>query len=278
MYTLKSFENGFEYIEVVNDAAHAKIALQGAHIFEYAKKGGTNLLWLSELSAYEKGVAIRGGIPLCWPRFGSLDSSLQQHGFARTELFELVEIKELDKLSTQITLRLSDTPETRKLWNHKFSLELKIIVSDTLTVSITTKNLDEKEFMITQALHTYFKISNIENVTIKGLEDKYYFDALLDERLKESQSITIAKEIDRIYEDTDDKIFLIDLNKKIRLQTIGSASTVVWNPWIDKCSRMSYMSKNGYKDFICIESANAFDDFVMIKSKKNHTLSLTISF
>jgi glucose-6-phosphate 1-epimerase len=274
----KKLKNGFEYIEVVNAAASAKIALQGAHIFEYAKKGEESLLWLSPKSAFEEGVAIRGGIPLCWPRFGSLDESMMQHGFARTSLFTFVSKRELNASTTEVHLQLHDSETSRVLWNHRFVLDVKIVISERLTISLETKNLDEKSFMITQALHTYFRVSQIENITIKGLENRYYFDTLLDEKHKEPQSITIDKEIDRVYIDTDDTIVLHDKTRKIELQTVGSASTIVWNPWREKCSKMSYMTKDAYKEFVCIESANAFDDFVLIKSKKTHTLHLTISF
>jgi len=94
MYVVKQFDNGFKYLEVQNEAASAKIALQGAHIFHYQVKGEKPLLWLSEKSAFEEGIAIRGGIPLCWPRFGNLEKTLPQHGFARTSMFELIEVKE----------------------------------------------------------------------------------------------------------------------------------------------------------------------------------------
>jgi len=278
MFRLKKYENGFEYLVISNTQADAKIALQGAHIYEYTKKGRSSLMWLSEKSLFENGIAIRGGIPLCWPRFGSLDKTIEQHGFARVSLFKLLKVTELDKATTEVVLELQDTKESAKLWNHQFILEVKIVVGETLKISMKTKNLDEKEFMITQALHTYLSVSNIENILIKGLEDKFYYDTLLDEREKESKSIKIDAEIDRVYVDTDDEVILEDKHRSIKLTTEGSASTIVWNPWIEKSAKMSYMSKNAYKEFVCIESANAFDDFVMIKSKKTHTLSLTISF
>ncbi len=278
MYTLKKYENGFEYIEIQNSVANAKIALQGAHIFEYAKKDEKNLLWLSDKSAYERGVAIRGGIPLCWPRFGSLDKTLQQHGFARVSIFKLLAVRELDKFQTEVLLQLQDTEESREVWNHKFTLEVKIVVTDTLNITIKTTNLDEKDLMITQALHTYFRITNIQNIVIKGLENKFYYDTVLNQKLKENSHLHINSEVDRVYIDTDDEILLIDKKKTIKLKTIGSESTIVWNPWIEKCSKMSYISKDAYKKFVCIESANAFDDYITIKSKKSHTLSLDISF
>lgn len=278
MIRYKKFANGFEYIEVTNAAASAKVALQGAHIFEYAKKHQENLLWLSSKSLFEEGVAIRGGIPICWPRFGSTDESMMQHGFARTSLFSLVSAKELNATTTELHLRLSDSKESRALWNHMFVLDIKISIGETLQISLETKNLDEKAFMITEALHSYFRVSHIENIWIEGLEKSYYLDTLIDEKHKESQSIRVNAEIDRVYMDTDDRVALFDKERKIELKTLGSASTVIWNPWREKCAQMSYMNKDAYLEFICIESANAFDDFVMVQSKKTHTLQLSISF
>ena len=277
MYQLKCLENGFKYIEVHNEVCSAKIALQGAHIFEYTKNNSANLLWLSEASAFEDGIAIRGGIPICWPRFGSLDTTMPQHGFARTQEFKLVSLKETNN-TVELKLVLSDTKKSREVWNHKFELEVTIILSESLNISLKTTNLDKEEFMITQALHTYFSVSSIKNIHIKGLEDEEYYDALLNSTNKESKSIVINREIDRVYQHKNREIILYDGKKIILLKTQGSESTIVWNPWIKKCSTMSNMQKNDYKSFVCIESANAFDDFKLIKSSQNHTLSLTVSF
>ena len=52
MIELKKFSNGFEYIEIENEKTTAKIALQGAHIFEYKRKGKDELFWLSEISNF----------------------------------------------------------------------------------------------------------------------------------------------------------------------------------------------------------------------------------
>jgi glucose-6-phosphate 1-epimerase len=180
VHEIKSFANGFEYVEVSNSVAHAKIAFQGAHIFEYSS-GGKDLLWLSESSKFELGTSIRGGIPICWPRFGNLDTSLPQHGFARVFLFDLINVDESSPNKTTLHFRLRDSEKSRAIWDYKFELEVIFINSDTLQVELKTTNTDDKAFMITQALHTYFKISNIANVHIKGLQNKPYLDTLTNE-------------------------------------------------------------------------------------------------
>ncbi len=279
MLELKKMPNGFEYIEVRNDAASAKIALQGAHIFSYKPHDKEELLWLSEVSSFEPLKAIRGGIPLCWPWFGmNEDKTLPQHGFSRTSMFELLESKEVDSRTTTLRLQLTQTPQSLKLWKYDFVLELKLTISDTLTLELTTTNTDTKTFSITQALHTYLSISDIEDIVIEGLEQKPYYDALTQEQYIQKGSVVFNAELDRVYQKVDASLTLIDSSRIINVKNEGSSSVVVWNPWIEKCARMSAMKNNAYKDFVCIESANAMDDYRVLQPKKSHTLKATLSF
>jgi len=180
LYTLKTKENGFKYIEVSNATSNAKIALQGAHIFEFKRQSKEDILWLSETSAFEEGKAIRGGIPICWPRFGTLDKSLPAHGFSRIAMFELTSVKELNSETTEVTLLLEDDEESHKIWDFSFKLEVIFTIGESLSVAMRTTNTDSKEFMITQALHSYFGVSNILNVKIEGLDACSYVDTLSD--------------------------------------------------------------------------------------------------
>jgi len=276
MINHKILKNGFEIIEVNHDLASAKIALDGANIFEYTKVGEEPLLWLSQLSDFEPSKAIRGGVPICWPWFGmNEDETKAQHGFARTSKWKLRDSHEIDSCTTKLILILQDTKQSREIWDYKFELILEIVISDTLTLSLKTTNLDTKDMQITQALHSYFNISNISDVSIKGLEKKPYLDALSMKKEIQDNSITFSKEIDRVYQEVDKEIVLNDKTKRVSIQNFGSSSCVVWNPWIDKCSRMSAMKADAYKEFVCIETSNAFDDFVVLKPQKSHTLKAT---
>jgi len=265
-----------DFIEVSNNSASAKIALQGAHVFHYARNGEKPLLWLSDVSDFEEGKAIRGGVPICWPAFGLNNPDLPQHGFARTAMFEHASTKELDANTTEVIFILRHSEATLALWPYKFELELKIIVSETLSMELTTKNIDDKEFKITQALHTYFPVSHISDAKIKGLDKKPYLDALTNQQEVQSGNIIFKEEVDRVYQDVNNEIFLEDKERTINIENEGSSSVVVWNPWIEKGKRMSAMRDEAYNDFVCIESANAFDDFRLVKPGKSHTLKATI--
>jgi glucose-6-phosphate 1-epimerase len=282
----KKLDNGFTYLEVQNSLASAKIALQGAHIYHYERVGQKPLLWLSEISDFEDNKPIRGGVPVCWPWFGtpralllgrsSKDEDLPQHGFARTSLWELISTNEVDANTTEMVLKLEYSKESLKLWPYKFELHLHVVISDKLIMQLKTTNIDNKAFEITQALHTYFDVSHILDVVIKGLDKKPYLDALTFKDEVQNGDIRFNQEVDRVYQDVDGDILLQDKDRVVTVKNDGSSSVVIWNPWHEKCSRMSAMNDDAYKDMVCIESANAFDDAKLIKPNESHTLKATI--
>jgi len=276
MFQRKKFANGFEYIELSNASMCAKIALQGAHIFEYKSHSGEDVLWLSPTSDFAYGKAIRGGIPICWPRFGNSDKSMPAHGFSRTALFAFEGVEVLNEHTLQAKFFLEDSQESRKIWDYSFRVEVIFTLGEHLEVEILTNNCDTKEFLLTQALHTYLSVSEIQNIRIEGLESKEYLDTLTNTKHTEATPITINAECDRVYQGVDKPITLRDKSRSVTLYTEGSASAIVWNPWVEKGSRMSGMRADAYREFVCIESANAFEDFRVLQPNASHSLKVKI--
>ena len=275
MYSCEQMEDGFEYITVTNEAASAKIALQGAHLFEYSAKERADYIWLSRESSFKEGEAIRGGIPLCWPRFGNRDASLPQHGFARTAKFSLLNVIEISSTLTQVRFGLKETPQSLELWPFSFELEVVFEIGAQLSIAMHTKNCSQKQMMLTQALHTYFCVDDISKVKISGLEGVSFVDTLDNTTKKESEEIVIDREIDRVYLGTKTKsIVLQDRVKRLCIEADGSDSCIIWNPWIEKCAKMSAMQPEAYREFVCIESANAFDDARYLAPGEVHSLKI----
>jgi len=274
MITKTKSSTGFEYIEIENNSATAKIALQGAHLLHYQQHDTPPLLWLSEKSHLESGKAIRGGIPICWPWFGkhSEDAALPQHGFARTTLFSLLETKETDEDTTELLLQLRSSVETLAFWPYEFEILVQITVGPTLTVALTTRNCDTKPFTITSALHSYFSVSHISNVSVQGLDKAEYWDSLTDKNKIQHGAIYISEEVDRVYQKVKDELTLQDRDRTIKISTKGSSSAVVWNPWSDKSKRMDDMQANAYETMLCIETANALADAQDLAPGEEHTL------
>jgi len=279
MITHKKLDNNYAYIEIKNNQAEAKIALQGAHIFHYKAKNKPALLWLSETSFFKEGKAIRGGIPICFPWFGphKTDASLPQHGFARTALWKVVLEEELDENSSHIQLQLTSTEESLKLWEYKFDVRLDIMVTSELTVTFTVTSTDTRAFEITSALHSYFNVSDITNVLVEGLDGSDYIDSLTDKTYIQKGSLSISEEVDRVYFDASNRIVLHDKPNEITLKQKGSNSLVVWNPWIEKAQKMADMPDSGYKTMLCLETGNVGKDKKIVKPKEFHILEMRIS-
>ena len=122
-------------------------------------------------------------------------------------------------------------------------------------------------------------MSAISSAHIEGLESQSYLDKVQQfKRCDPSyQPITVQHEVDRIYEGTAPLIKLIDpqWQRQIEITAQNSASTVVWNPWIEKARLMPDFADDEYHSMICIETANAASDARLLAPSAAPELSVT---
>ena len=271
--------DGLPMIKIDTPQAQAKIAMHGAHVLSFQPKSAANdVLFLSDKARYEPGVAIRGGIPICWPWFSGQKPhpDLQTHGFARTRIWQLASTRQKGD-TIVVRLTLEDDAETRKLWNHAFNLTLEIRVSETLSLSLTTENTGSSGFYFTQALHTYFAVGNIAQTKLKGLTGVEYIDAVGDEnkRFIQTDTVKIDNEIDRVYTGFSGVVSIEDaaLARKINVTSAGSQTTVVWNPWQAIATEMQDLNDDDYQRFVCVETVNTNDDVITLQAGQSHTMT-----
>ena len=276
-----SFKNGIgdiPLVEIKTKYATATISLQGAHILSWKPHSEDEVIWLSKDATFAIGKSVRGGVPICWPWFGAHENntSFPAHGFARTVLWNVVNTKKLPTGEIQITFGLmtKDLEENiQTMWPQATVVEYSITVGESLIMELTTFNKSKKEITVGQALHTYFNISDINKTTVYGLENKTYLDKVEGFYSKiQNGPITINSEVDRVYVDTTDDIIINNEKRKILIEKKGSASTVVWNPWEEVANNMGDLGEKGYQEMLCVESANAIDDVVVIKAGEKATL------
>ena len=276
-----SFKNGIgdiPLVEIKTKFATATISLQGAHILSWKPHSEEEVIWLSKDATFAIGKSVRGGVPICWPWFGAHENntSFPAHGFARTVLWNVINAKTLATGEIKITFGLMTEnleEKIQSMWPHATVVEYCITVGESLILELTTFNKSKKEITVGQALHTYFNIEDINKTTVLGLENKTYLDKVEDFCSKtQSGPITINSEVDRVYVDTTDDIIIDNEKRKILIEKQGSASTVVWNPWEEVANKMGDLGENGYQQMLCVESANAIDDVVVIKSGESVTL------
>jgi glucose-6-phosphate 1-epimerase len=281
--TFKEGPEGFPIALITTPHATTAITPYGAHLLSYTFASDENdLLFLSEQAIFKEGTPIRGGVPICWPWFGPDPQSLgrSDHGLARTRMWNVVSSYLLADQECSISFELTDTPETYGLWPHRFRLILKVTVGKKLTMELTTQNIGETPFEITQALHTYFRIGDISHTKITGLEECNYIDKT-DESSEKMEKIPfiIEAETDRVYSTNGGNIVMYDeaLNRKIRIESEGSTTAVVWNPWIRVCAQKADLEAKDYKKMLCVETANAGDEIITVQPNRNYTLKVVYS-
>ncbi|OON40468.1 D-hexose-6-phosphate mutarotase [Izhakiella australiensis] len=230
----------------------AAVALQGAHLLAWQPTGERPVIWLSDNSLWQKGKAIRGGVPICWPWFGPAGEPA--HGFARNLDWSLSAHDENDD-SVMLTLALESNEQTKKLWSHDFTLYARFRFSQHCEVELEAHG----DYPSTGALHSYFQVADIAGVTVSGLGQPY-IDKVNNgsDGLSAEGKQTYPDRTDRIYTSPEDYSTIDDQRgeRVIEVYHHHHSDVVTWNPGPALSSSMSDMTASGYKTMVCVETAH----------------------
>lgn len=258
------------------------LSLYGAHLVDWTPRGREPVLWLSPRAKFAQDAAIRGGVPICWPWFGSHPSEpgFPAHGIARTGTWRILETARKPDGATFISLRLVPGHSDLQLWPHDTPVEIQFTLGETLQIALITRNLGEAPVVFSQALHAYFQVEDVRSIEVLGLDGLEYIDKVLGGiRGRLQGPLSFASEVDRIFlgSTADCRIADPGYNRIIRIAKQGSSSTIVWNPWAENSAKMADMESDGYLRMVCVESANAADDSVTLLPGNKHCLGVSYS-
>ena len=273
--------SAMQLIEIKNELGSAIVSLMGAHVISYQKANSEDILWMSDKSYMEYGKPIRGGIPVCWPWFGphpDAERKLPSHGLGRIAIWDVKEKTECPDGSSKLVMTLSGSRLPDEF--SALDAEIEIIVGSSLKINLKTTNNGEKDYALTEALHTYFNVADCTKLHVEGLKNTAYIDKV-DGGIEKMQTedVRIGEEVDRIYMNTVAACTLVDevTNRKVEISKKGSTSTVVWNPWVKKSIAMPDFGDEEYHTMICVETVNAGKDIITLKKGESHTLSMEIT-
>ncbi len=278
--TVSEPEPGFPVIDVQTPVSAATIALHGAQVLTWAPTDHPPVLYVSPKARMTPGTALRGGIPICWPWFGNHpeDPSKPAHGFARTRFWELVSGDLVGKVAT-IVFKLVPDEETKALFPFDFELTATIRIADKLRVKLKMTNTGDEAYKVSSALHTYLSLGHIDRIQLEGVKGSHYVDQLLEDKtpIYQEKNLQIKGEVDRIYQSMS-SVLIRDLDRvrSVFVDKAGSRSTVIWNPWKDRCKEIKDLPDKGYQEFACVECANAGTDKPTLQPNGSHTLETVI--
>ena len=275
-----------------HNGAELMVAQQGAHIFSYQREGAQPLIWPNPQAVFKQGKGIRTGVPVCWPWFGVFDRNPQSvkamrqsdqpagaHGFVRTAIWTLEAVTPVAD-ALQLDFALPMPAGGFPGWPHQVGLTLSLLLDDQLHIRLTSHNRGTDTVTLSQALHTYFAVSDVRKVQVEGLDGVAYIDTADGWAEKQQAGLLhFSAETDRIYLNTPTQLNIVDSDwqRRIQLTSEGSKSTVVWNPWTERAKAFDDMADDGWQGMLCIETANVLDDVVALAPGESHTLGVSIT-
>jgi glucose-6-phosphate 1-epimerase len=269
-------QGGLTCAEITAAAGAAHIYLHGAHMTHFQPKGQAPILWMSASSPFTTGKGIRGGVPVIIPWFGAKadDKTAPQHGFARSVAWNFEGVEERGS-SVAVTLSLRPDPEQRKWWPQDFEARYTVSVGSSLEMTLQMRNTSPAAFVFGEALHTYFAVADVRNIRIDGLDGVTYADKVQDfKRFTQKGPITFTGETDRVYLNTTATCTIHDpgMGRRILVEKINSASTVVWNPWAEKSKAMLDLGADAWIGMLCVETCNVADNAIALPAGKMHEM------
>jgi len=238
--------DGLEYVRLVNSKGDTSdVYLYGGVVTSYVV-GGQEYIAVRPDAKMDGSKPISGGLSHCWPQFGP--GAIQQHGFARNVNWT---VKSVTKSAVELELAPSDY--TKAMWDKSFLCTFTVTLEDAkLATRMLVENTGTESFDFQAALHSYFTVSAIENLSIAGsFKGKEFLNKMVDGgtmQTEERDEITISEEYDRVYMGVNDPVLKDSgIGKTLTvLNTAGYEDTVLWSPYGNEGM--------GYNNFVCVES------------------------
>lgn len=279
--TFAAGPGGLTVLEISTPLASARIFPHGAHVASWTPAGAQPVIFMSAASHFAHGKPIRGGVPVCFPWFGGRAGYPESpaHGFARLEEWTVESLANEDGMIV-VSLILGDSEATRALWPHAFLARHRIRVGSTLEMTLEVENRGAESFTFEEALHTYFAVSAVQNVEVRGLDGAEYVDKVDGGARKRqpAEPLRFTGETDRVFPANTAACVLHDpgLHRDIVVEKRGSATTVVWNPWIAKAKAMADFGDDEWPGMACIETANTAGDAITLAPGAKHALTALV--
>ena len=235
----------------------ALVSLHGGQLLSWRPAGAGEQIYHSPLSHPAPGVAVRGGVPICFPQF-SERGPLPKHGFARTRRWVLVAPPSPGAAVAEARFQL-DSAMTRTLWDHAFCLVLVVRLGPKwLELELQVANTGRTAWTFTGALHTYLRVDDVRSARILGLFGLPYEDMVQGNAMhtETDPALLIVGEVDRVYHGVTQPLQLAGGGvPDRRVVQQGFEDVVVWNPGADKAARLGDLPPEDWQRMLCIEAA-----------------------
>lgn len=245
-------------IRLTAGAASCEICELGAHIVSWTV-GGQEQIFLSSKATFVPGKAIRGGVPICWPQFGTNETAAgapkQKHGFVRTAVWQLVDLQPdsatfappSDALA-QWAPQGCEARYTVRLGATSLGMHLEV-----------QAGAAPVEF--TGCLHTYWRCEP-EKTTVQGLAgagaDDGIGNTFRGDRTETRAEVPFVGETEQMYGRASDAVTIVEGGRpKLRLTKSNWPDWVLWNIGAEKAGSIADLGDGEVAHYVCVEPCAA---------------------
>jgi len=268
-----------EIVTLKNASGVAKVSLVGANVFSYVPAGGEEVLFRAKNVDFLASEFQHVGIPVVWPWFNmNGEAGTAQHSFVRRMKWTVVEKSEGAKTS-RLVLELVSSAETRRFWPYDFRLRYTVTLGDQLQVSLVTENTDTVPFAITEGFHSYFNVSDVNTVVLRGLDgcrNDRIVSHVADPVFRGDLRFTAGE--GRVFTPGKGEYVLFDegKNRALALAARGNRKLILWSiPPEDSNGR--WFGPDDWKNFVCLEpSTISREAAITVLPGKQHELRMSV--
>ena len=272
---LEHDDNGLTRVLIDTAQAQAELFLQGAHLTSWIPAGQRPVLFTSTRSFYAAGKPIRGGVPIVFPWFGPRGGGLPgpMHGYARTSQWTLDATRLRGDGAIELRLTLPPVDD--------FRVSFQAVIGAELEMELEVRNNSAGTLTFEEALHTYFAVGDIHQVSVSGLAGVEYLDKgdNFARKRQPAGALHFTRYTDQVHVNTTGSCVIEDQAwaRRITIEKSGSATTVVWNPWADKTPTLADMAPDEWRRMLCVETANAAENAVALAPGTTHRMRASIT-
>ncbi|AUZ58571.1 Aldose 1-epimerase [Pseudomonas sp. XWY-1] len=280
-----TFVQDFRAWRLQSGHAFALVSAQGAQVLEYGFAGEPSIIWNNPHANFTRGQPIRGGVPICWPWFTTLDSNPQPvrndwpganqpfHGLVRQVDWSPEHLHTTAR-NARLTLRAPvDT--------HGLTARLHITLEQAaLELRLEISNAGPRAITMAAALHSYYAVSDVRDVMLHGFAGADYQDNLLDRAVfRQTCEPRISGLIERMYQGLGKRLVIEDVawQRRIVMEPRNSHSAVLWNPGEERAASLDQFDPQAWPGMLCIETTRVLDDMLTVESGGQADMGVRIS-
>ncbi|EIW86706.1 galactose mutarotase-like protein [Coniophora puteana RWD-64-598 SS2] len=264
----------------------AELLLYGATVVSW--KAGTERdstpverLFVSSKAVQDGTKPVRGGIPVVFPCFGLPSHPdhvrLDQHGFARKEIWKFDEVVMDNAAGVSVRLTLEPTTSISAKYEKPFHLAFVITLAEhQLSTDLHVKNTSTSpgDILEFQALfHNYISAPS-SGVLISSLQNRQYLDKTESTEQGRAQlktetrsGVDVRSYTDSVYQDAPQDYEVTWAEGGIHVKSTNLPNVVIWNPQQEAGAKIGDMEEGGWERFVCVEPGH-IRPFVKLESGK----------